>query len=443
MKQLIYIFLFFVTGNLLSAQTVLTTNNAVDLLLQNNYGVNIARNNVKIAENNTSKELNGYLPTLGASAGVNASLGGSTQTFGENFSQGPGSNKITINNAFQWGANVGVQANYTIIDRTRDYTLDQLKEQLSFTDLELRQTIEVNILQLFSSYYQLAQLIENLVVQERTFETSQQRKTRAQYRLEYGQGSKLDVLNAEVDIQRDSVDLLNLKQQIANVRRNINVIIGQEVDTDFVVDTTLNYDPKLNLSQLIEQAKTNNIQLLALDQNIKIRAYDLQILDATRMPTLNANASYSFSMSDLPKESFTTFQSNRGLGVDLTLGWNIFDGGIRKMRKENVNIALENQALQRSQLEAEIIRDLQSAWETYQNALFILKVEQKNITTAQANFESTQEFFKAGRLTSVEFRQAQLNLLNAKRSYNNAKYNAKLLEVQLLQLSGGLLDGMN
>ncbi len=440
MKNLKYITLFLVSWNMGFAQDVLTTSEAVALLLQHNYGVNIARNNIKIAENNTSKELNSYLPTVGASAGVNANLGGSTQTFGEAFARPSGENTINVTNAFQWGANAAVQANYTLLDRSRDYTLDQLKEELTLTDLQLRQTMEVNILQLFNAYYQIAQLSGNLAVQERTFEISQQRKTRAQYRFDYGQGSKLDVLNAEVDIQRDSVNLLNLKQQIANVRRSMNVIIGQDVNTDFVVDTTVQYDPTLNLVQLIEQAKANNVQLLAIDQNIKIRAYDLQILDAIRKPTLNANASYSFSFSDLPNEGFTTFQNQRGLGVGVTLGWTIFDGGIQKMRKQNVDIALQSQALQRNQVEAEIIRDLTSAWETYQNALFILGVEETNIATAQANFERTNEFFKSGRLTSVDFRQAQLNLLNAERSYNNAKYNAKLLEVQLLQLSGGILE---
>lgn len=439
--RLQYIFILLLAGQCLLAQGVLTTSDAVDLLLQQNYGVNIARNSVKIAENNTSKELNGYRPTLGTSAGVDASLGGSSQTFGPAFAQGD-DNTIAVNNAFQWGGNAALQANYTVFDRTRDYTYQQLQEQLTLSDLELRQTIETNILQLFNAYYQLAQLSENLTVQERTVEVDKQRKTRAEYRFEFGQGAKLDVLNAEVDIQRDSVEVLNLQQQINNTRRNINVIIGREVNTDFAVDTEVTYDPVLSLEQLVAQAKANNIQLLAADQNLKISAYDMQLVDATGKPTVNANASYTFSLSDLPDESFTTFQSNRGLGVGLTLGWNIFDGGVRKVRRQNVGIALESQSLQRQQVEAEVVRDLTSAWDSYQNALFILRVEENNIATAQVNFERTEEFFKTGSVTSIEFRQAQLNLLNAERSYNNAKYNAKLLEVQLLQLSGGLLKGV-
>jgi outer membrane protein TolC len=43
-------------------------------------------------------------------------------------------------------------------------------------------------------------------------------------------------------------------------------------------------------------------------------------------------------------------------------------------------------------------------------------------------------------LLLLEFRQAQLNLLNAQTSYNLAKFDAKLAEVQLLQLTGQLLN---
>jgi outer membrane protein len=43
-------------------------------------------------------------------------------------------------------------------------------------------------------------------------------------------------------------------------------------------------------------------------------------------------------------------------------------------------------------------------------------------------------------VTSIEFRQAQLNLLNAELAKSQAKYNAKLAELQMLQVSGQLLN---
>ena len=63
-----------------------------------------------------------------------------------------------------------------------------------------------------------------------------------------------------------------------------------------------------------------------------------------------------------------------------------------------------------------------------------------NILTAKNNFDRTQEKFRLGQVTSIEFRQAQLNLLSAELSRNQAKYEAKLAELFVLQLSGELLN---
>ncbi|NNK39189.1 MAG: TolC family protein, partial [Winogradskyella sp.] len=59
---------------------------------------------------------------------------------------------------------------------------------------------------------------------------------------------------------------------------------------------------------------------------------------------------------------------------------------------------------------------------------------------AKNNFERTEEKFKLGQVTSIEFRQAQLNLLSAELNRNQAKYDAKLAEIIVLQLSGELLN---
>ena len=68
--------------------------------------------------------------------------------------------------------------------------------------------------------------------------------------------------------------------------------------------------------------------------------------------------------------------------------------------------------------------------------------EAKNLSINELNFERTEEQFKVGQVTSVEFRQAQLNLLNAATNLNTAKFDAKVIELNLLQLSGQLMDGL-
>jgi len=429
----VFLVLFLFSPITMFGQEQLSKADAVIILLENNYGIKVAKNNSLVAENNTSKELNGYLPKINSSAGANANLGGSNQKFNNG-------TESRVKNAFTWGGNASVSANYTLIDKRRDVNLEQLKELVKLSDYEIRQTIELNLLQLFNTYYEIASLTENLSVQSHTMDLSRQRLLRAQYRYDYGQGLRLDVLNANVDIQRDSINFLNINQLLANSKRNLNVIIGRAVETEFNVDTDVDYKNDLSLENLLTAVYTNNIEVQITDKNLEIDRYDLRILDADRKPTLSSTAAYNFSYQNNASEAFITSQNSQGLAVGLNLTWNIFDGGIRKVQKQNVDIAIQSQQIFRQQLMEELKRDVTNAWESYQNALLVLEVENISLATNKLNFERTEELFKNGQLNSVEFRQAQLNLLNAGISYNRAKYDAKVIEIQLLQLSGDILN---
>lgn len=437
MFKYIYIILFSLTlTNLGVAQNILTKAQAIQITLENNFDIKIAKNDIEVAKNNTSRELNGYLPTVNATAGINSRLGGSKQKFGNG-------NENTTSNAFNWGSNATVQANYTLVDKSRDLVVKQLEEVANLRDLQLRQTIENNVLAVFNNYYQVAQLAQNSGVLEQTIELSKKRLQRAQYQYDYGQGIRLNVLNAEVDIQRDSINLLNLKNQLSIAKRNLNVAMGRATNTDFVVDTVVNYNQQLNLESLIEAAKNNNVLIQVLNQNLTISALDFDIIDASKKPTLDANANYNFTFSDNAAGSFIDISNSRGLAAGVTLSWNLYDGGRRKLQNQNAKINVETQLVQKEQIQQQLERDVTNAWDSYQNALFILGAEAKNLSINQLNFERTEEQFKVGQVNSVEFRQAQLNLLNAATSLNTAKFDAKVIEIQLLQLSGQLMEGVD
>ena len=91
-------------------------------------------------------------------------------------------------------------------------------------------------------------------------------------------------------------------------------------------------------------------------------------------------------------------------------------------------------------MELEVNRDILNALEFYKNRLDIYGIQEKNVITNENNFDRSREQFQLGRITSIEFRQAQINLLNALTNKNLAKYDAKLAELQLLQLTGQLLN---
>ena len=66
----------------------------------------------------------------------------------------------------------------------------------------------------------------------------------------------------------------------------------------------------------------------------------------------------------------------------------------------------------------------------------ITKLEEENVVAAQQNLLLLQDLFQVGAATSLEFRDAQINLARSQASLIAAKFQAKLLRLQLDQLAG-------
>ena len=416
-----------------TAQIDLTMSEAARITMENNFGIQIARNAIRIAENNTSKENNGYLPTLDAAVGPTASFGNSTQNFSNDM-------RAETRNALTYGLTASVNGNMVLFDKARDAAVIQLNELVKLSDLELRQTIENTLLQLYTQFYSVAQLRENIKALEKMLDLTERRLERAEIQYDFGQGSRIDVLNARVDISRDSVNLLNALQQLENAKRDLNVTMGEDVDHDFLISTDVSYDVSSTKNDLLQQALEQNIGIKLADQDRLISELDLSIIDAQRKPKISANAGLNYTYQDNPSGSFISSSTSNGLNLGVSLNWNLFDGGRRKVQEQNVQVAMENQLIQKDQVILQLERDIENTWGEYQNALYVLEVEDSSLETSQANLERSQELFNGGQITSVELRQAQLNLLNSEIGRNNAKFAAKLVEVELFYLAGRILE---
>ena len=419
---------------MLQAQEVLTKEEAVALALENNYGVKMAENAVAVAENNTSILNTGFLPTVTGNAGTTYNLDNTEAEFSNGES-------TSLNGAESTRYNASVGLNYTIFDGLgRRYNYKRLKEQYQLSELQARETIENTVLQLFSVYYNVAQLSDNLNTLEETLNITKDRLVRTEYQFEYGQNTKLEVLNAEVDINNDSINVINIRQQIKNAKRDLKLVLGETYSSDFDVETEVEFTLKFQKDSLFEKAKSRNVALLQTEKNIAISKLDINSGKSAYLPTIGLTGSYGWNKNNNNAASFVAVSTNTGLSGGLNLSWNLFDGGSTITRVKNAKINLETQQLQKENILLSIERDFNNAWDNYTNKLEIYNIQEKNIMTAQNNFERTQEKFKIGQVNSIEFRQAQLNLLNTELSRNQAKFEAKLSELEVLQISGELLN---
>jgi len=416
------------------SQEILTKKEALEITLENNFGIKIANNNVEVAKNNANILNSGFLPTIAATSGTNYRRENQDVTFQD------GTNR-SIAGAVTKSYNAAVSLNYTLFDGLgRKYNYQQLKESYNLTEIQARETIENTYLQLFTIYFQIARLSENTENLSEALSISKRRLERANYQYKFGQSTKLELLNAEVDVNNDSIVYITTKQQLNNAKRGLNIILGIEKEPNYDVETEVDFNKMMNFDDLLNKTIANNSLLKQNEQNIAISEFNIKINKSQYLPRLGLTSSYGWNQSDNPATSFLAGATITGLNAGLNLTWNLFDGGATKTRVTNAKIALDNQQILLEQQKTTIQNNLKNTWENYQNQLFILSAQEKNVLTSQDNFNRTEDRYKLGQVTSIEFRQAQINLLNAKTAFNNAKFDAKLIEIQLLQLSGDILN---
>lgn len=435
--KIILLLLVFFCGKITAQEKVLSKEEVIQRALENNYGIKVAENRVEIADNNQSILNSGFLPTVSGNAGANYDI---NDRLTEPYEGEPLDQKGIENTAY----NASVGMDYTLFDGLgRRYNYKSLKEQYDLSKLEARETIEATILQLLAVYYEIARLTENLNVLEETLEISQERVTRAGYQFEYGQSNNLVVLNARVDVSNDSISFLETRQQLNNAKHDLNVLLDREVtDENFVVDTAVGFIPKLQLEDFIEEAEANNVSLLQMERNINISEYDIRISQSGYLPSVGLTGSYGWNKNENAPTAFFggSVQTTTGLNAGVRLTWDLFDGGRTRVQVQNAKINNENQELLKEQIELEVKRDIANALGNYENKLYIFRMQEQNVATNEDNFNRSEEQYRLGQISSIEFRQAQINLLEARTSLNLAKYESKLAELQLLQLTGQLLN---
>lgn len=435
MKNRLYLIIGLLTCQLgASAQKVLVPSEAIELALKNNFGILMAYKSLDVAENNADILNSNYLPTLSAQAAGTFNR----DNLSAEFSNG---NQTELTGAVSSRYNATLNLNYVLFDGLgRRYNYQTLQEQYQLSQLEVRQTIETTVLQLFSVYYTVAQLSENLQAINQALEISKKRYTRAQYQYDYGQSTNLDLLNAQVDINNDSVNYINTTQELLNAKRDLNLLLGHALKDDFEVDPSIDFVLGSSKDSLWETAQNKNVRVLQNLRNLSIGELGVRSSKSVMLPSVGVTGSYGWNRNNNNPASFVLVSSNTGLSGGLTLTWNLFDGGRSRTQVSNSKINLEMSQLQRAQILAELERDFGTAWDNLQNRQVLLGIQQRNIATSEDNFNRTKEMYQVGRVTSVEFRQAQLNLLQAELSANQAKYQAKLAELELLQISGELMN---
>lgn len=415
----------------IQAQDVLKLDDAVGIALKNNYDIRIASNSGKVDSIGVSIANAGMLPRLDATLTQNNNIQNTKQTRSTGEVQ-------ELNNAKNNSLNYGVTLGWTVFDGFKMFArYDQLKELRKQGDAELKMTILTKVSDVMTTYYDLVQQQQLLKALDTTIVISKQRLKTAENRFTIGKASKLEVLNAQVDMNTDTTTFLRQKELYENTKIQLNQILARDVSINFSVTESVEIDDKLVLSDLNDLATKQNPQLQLAVINKRIAELDLKQIRGNRYPTVKLNTGYIFNNTQ-SSLGFTSQTESRGLNYGVSASLNIFNGfqqnrneKIAKLQIENSNITLEKQT---QTLNAQ----LAMAFQTYLTNLELSKLEENNEAIAKKNLEITLDKFKIGTISTLEFRSAQENYVNAIARNSSAKFQAKISEVALKEIAGNI-----
>ncbi|UBM58484.1 TolC family protein [Marinilongibacter aquaticus] len=414
------------------AQEVLSLQNAISEALEHNYGIQVAQKQVEAAENQIYKGNAGMTPTLS----WNSSVGGNLNQVNQVFLDGRKINRL----GYSTSPSTNLQLTWTLYDGQRMQVLySKLEVQGQQSLLQKKLEVQNTVANLMQVYFEILRQKKAVEYLETIISYYEERLKITEERWQIGRGSKLDYLQSKTDFTTQQVDLVNAKNNLKTAKVQLNNLLGAPANREFVADEQLNESNQYVLEELLNDAKVYNRELLVLNKSIEMNLLNEKEAQSYLKPriSLNSGFGYSFNKSNA---GFLALNQSFGLNAGLTASWTIFNGHKTQRDIQLAKINSEIAETQKESLLNQIQADLTSAFYQYESDREMLDLEQANKTVAEENLTISLEKFKLGSSTILELNDAQQRFDLSLNRLVNAQFNKRISELELLRLSGTLLE---
>lgn len=437
MKKSIQIYfgvLLFAYGQILHAQEVIPLDALVEQVLQQNLDIQIVRKNVDIAQTQATKAAAGQVPQVNVNGGVTYQNSSTKIEFATDAIPA-----VDRSGAESWLYNAAVQATYNLFDGYRGrYTFEILNKQVDLANLQTLLQSEGILVQLINFYTNLISLRQQEKTIRESIETSEERIRRTQLMVDYGQTNRVNLLDAIVALNQDSALLIQVQHQTNTIFQQINRLAGWDPDREWQTQDSLPLDESLELEGLWQTTLLSNLEYQMAQWEIDVSDLEIKRSEAAFYPLVQLAASYGYNRQT-SQASFLRSQRTLGPAGTINVQMPIYDGKLRRQQLEVARLQQEVTEMNLERLQQDLRRDLYIAFDDYQQALELWRLQQNNVAATELNLEQNQEALRAGQINSLQFRTAQLNWQRIKEQVILARNQAKLAELELMRISGQLL----
>jgi outer membrane protein TolC len=266
-------------------------------------------------------------------------------------------------------------------------------------------------------------------INKETLKVNEEHLRDARARLQAGELIKLAVTRAEIEVVKARRELVRAENALAATQALLAYLVG--VAGPFRLHRPRAPDlPAGSVQGLKAEALRSRRDLSAARHEIDVAKKGVDMAWGSYIPNLSllssARATESTGFLGKVITSNTLF----------TLGWTIYDGGLRYAELKEKRSLLREATYKHALLTRQIERDVETAFLDLKTAEAALFASQKELELARENHAMVMARFRAGLATTIEAVDAATALATAEASVLREELNRDTMRVNLLRASG-------
>ncbi|MCH4166290.1 MAG: TolC family protein [Megasphaera sp.] len=415
-----------VVGRVSPGQEVdLTLPKTVQMALDYNRDIKIAKYDLKTAEYSIDEARAGKMPTVsygweGARSHSSAKSGSST---GNSYG-----NKVALNIPLYTGGKV--EGNIAVAKLGKTSAQEEILRQ--------QQSVKYSAV---SGYFGLLAYQEYRDVYHESVSNLQGHLDNVSAQYAVGTVAKLDVLTSNVSLANAKTTAVTADNNVDNAEANLNNILGLPLQTKLVLsDHKLPFDSyDISLEEAMDYAMKYRPEVLQAAVAVQKAEENVGIAKAGNRPTVQVGASNGWTDT-----GYILGSESKSWGITGTVSYSLWDGGTTnakiKQAKENLLAARETEQQTRESVQLAV----KQAYLDIRSAAQRVEATQTSIDEAEESFKIARVRYQAGVGINLDVLDAQLSLNEAQTNHIQALYDynvgiAKLEQVMGVDVRSGVI----
>ena len=316
-----------------------------------------------------------------------------------------------------------LQLTYSLFSGGRDfYNVKNARASKKVSEYNLDRDSQLLAYNVSNAYFDVLANQQLLELAIRVLDQRKEQFRLATARYNVGSVTKLDVMQAEIDLGIQENQFLQSEQELKISRMEINRLMGIYLEESYnVVDDSVLFAPVFDPTKLVRTALDNRPDLKMYEAQLSAYNSTVMAERGSYLPAINFDL--QFSKDELDDTDWTFNPINRDTRYGFNLTWDFFSGFSRENRVKQAQVNALNSKYDIMDSKLSIEKEVKEAVLNLERIYSQSLITRKNRELARKTLTLERERYRLGSASLLDLRSAQVTHIQAE-----TDHISKLLE---------------